>query len=107
ALVAWLRRARRSGREGLLNLAVFGYRTYAYGSLVALIYGIALFGATYLLPLFMLLGLGLPASHVGTILLPPGIILGLTIGLAGRLMRRLPTNVMVGGGLVLLAASFA
>jgi EmrB/QacA subfamily drug resistance transporter len=107
ALVAWLRRAQRSGREGLLNLAVFGYRTYAFGSLVAFIYGIALFGSTYLLPVFMQLGLQLPASHVGTILLPSGIVLAFTIGLAGRLTRRLPTNILVGGGLVLLAASFA
>ncbi|MDB5860688.1 MAG: drug resistance transporter, EmrB/QacA subfamily [Ramlibacter sp.] len=107
ALIAWLRQAQRSGREGLLNLAVFGYRIYAYGSLVAFIYGIALFGSTYLLPVFMQLGLELPASHVGTILLPSGIVLAFTIGLAGRLTRRVPTNVMVGGGLALLAASFA
>ena len=107
ALMAWLRRAARAGREGLLNLAVFGYRIYAFGSLVAFIYGIALFGSTYLLPVFMQLGLQLPASHVGTILLPSGIVLAFTIGLAGRLTRRLPTNVMVGGGLLLLAASFA
>ncbi|MCG2595738.1 MFS transporter [Ramlibacter sp. XY19] len=106
-LVAWLRRAQRTGREALLNLAVFGYRSYAFGSLVAFIYGIALFGSTYLLPVFMQLGLGLAASHVGTILLPSGIVLAITIGLAGRLTRRLPTNVMVGGGLLLLAASFA
>jgi EmrB/QacA subfamily drug resistance transporter len=107
ALVLWLRGAQRSGREPLLNLSVFGYRTYAYGSLVAFIYGIALFGSTYLLPVFMQLGLQLPASHVGTILLPSGIVLAITIGIAGRLTRRVPVNVMVSGGLLLLAASFA
>ncbi|MDB5914693.1 MAG: putative transporter, MFS-type [Ramlibacter sp.] len=107
ALIAWLRRAERSGREGLLNLAVFGYRTFAFGSLVAFIYGIALFGSTYLLPVFMQLGLELPASHVGTILLPAGIVLAITIGIAGRLTRRVPTNIMVSGGLLLLSASFA
>jgi predicted MFS family arabinose efflux permease len=49
----------------------------------------------------------LPASHVGTILLPSGIVLAITIGIAGRLVNRIPTYVMVSGGLVLLAASFA
>jgi EmrB/QacA subfamily drug resistance transporter len=107
ATIGWLRRAQRSGREPLMNLDLFAYRTYAYGSLVAFIYGIALFGSTYLLPVYMQLGLALPASHVGTILLPSGIVLAVTIGIAGRLTTRLPTYVMVSGGLVLLAASFA
>lgn len=107
ATIAWLRHARSTGREPLLNLDLFRYRTYAFGSLVAFIYGIALFGSTYLLPVYMQLGLQLPASHVGTILLPSGIVLAITIGIAGRLTTRLPTYVMVSGGLVLLAASFA
>jgi predicted MFS family arabinose efflux permease len=55
----------------------------------------------------MQMGLGLAASHVGTILLPSGIVLAITIGIAGRLTTRLPTRVMVAGGLVLLALSFA
>ena len=107
ATIWWLRRARRTGREPLLNLELFAHRTYAMGTLVAFIYGIALFGSTYLLPVYMQLGLELPASHVGTILLPSGIVLAITIGIAGRLTNRIPTRVMVGGGLVLLAASFA
>lgn len=107
ATLAWLRRARAHGQEPLLNLDLFAYRTYAMGSLVAFIYGIALFGSTYLLPVYMQMGLQLPAAHVGTILLPAGIVLAITIGIAGRLTTRVPTSVMVGGGLVLLAASFA
>jgi predicted MFS family arabinose efflux permease len=106
-MIAWLRRARRTGREALLNLDLFAYRTYSMGTMVAFIYGIALFGSTYLLPVYMQLGLQLPASHVGTILLPSGIVLAITIGLAGRLTTRLPTYVMVSGGLLALALSFA
>jgi predicted MFS family arabinose efflux permease len=90
-----------------MNLDLFRYRTYAFGSLVAFIYGIALFGSTYLLPVYMQLGLRLPASHVGTILLPSGLVLAITIGIAGRLTTRLPTYVMVSTGLLLLAVSFA
>jgi EmrB/QacA subfamily drug resistance transporter len=106
-LIAWLRRARARGQEPLLNLELFAYRTYRMGTLVAFIYGIALFGSTYLLPVYMQMALQLPASHVGTILLPSGIVLALTIGIAGRLVTRVPTYVMVSGGLLLLAASFA
>jgi predicted MFS family arabinose efflux permease len=53
------------------------------------------------------MGLGLPASHVGTVMLPSGIVLAITIGIAGRMTNRFPTRVMVGSGLFLLAAAFA
>ncbi|HSV82485.1 MAG TPA: MFS transporter [Ramlibacter sp.] len=107
ATLAWLRRAPALGREPLVNLRLFHSRSYAAGSLVAFIYGIALFGSTYLLPVFMQLGLALPASHVGTILLPAGIVLAFTMGGAGRISHRLPNYLMVGGGLALLTVSFA
>jgi EmrB/QacA subfamily drug resistance transporter len=106
-LAAWLRRAKARGMDALLDPAVFRHRIYTIGTVVAFIYGIALYGSTYLLPVFMQVALELPASHVGTILLPSGIVLAITIGIAGRLARRVPTHLMVSGGLALLAASFA
>ncbi|WP_239024369.1 MFS transporter [Ramlibacter humi] len=107
AFIAWQKRQSRTGGEPLMNLSLFGYRTYAMGTIVAFIYGTALFGSTYLLPVYMQVGLKLPASHVGTILLPAGLVLAFTIGGVGRLTRRLPTYVLVTTGLVLLTASFA
>jgi predicted MFS family arabinose efflux permease len=77
------------------------------GSVVAFIYGAALFGSTYLLPVYMQVGLHLSASHVGTILLPAGIVLAVTIAGVGRLADRQPTWLLVCIGLALLAASFA
>lgn len=106
-LVLWLLRAKARGQDALLDPAVFRHRLYAIGSAVAFIYGIALYGSTYLLPVFMLVALQLPAALVGTILLPSGLALAITMGVAGRLTRRLPTHLMVSGGLALLAASFA
>ena len=67
----------------------------------------ALFGSTYLLPVYMQLGLQLSASHVGTILLPAGLVLAITIAGVGRLADRQPTWLLVSVGLGLLAASFA
>jgi len=107
AMGLWLKRARRRGETALLDPAVFRHRLYTIGSLVALIYGIGLYGSTYLLPVFMQVALELPASRVGAILLPSGIVLAITIGIAGRLTRRLPTHLMVSFGLLLLTASFA
>jgi predicted MFS family arabinose efflux permease len=105
--MAWQRRMAGSGREPLMNLALFGYRPFAMGSIVAFIYGTALFGSTYLLPVYMQLGLGLSASYVGSILLPAGFVLAVTIALVGRLADRHPTWLLVSTGLALLALSFA
>ena len=103
----WQRRVSRRGLQPLMDLRVFSYRQFAMGSVVAFIYGTALFGSTYLLPVFMQLGLQLSASHVGTIMLPSGIVLAMTIPLVGRLADRVPTHWLVSTGLALLGASFA
>jgi predicted MFS family arabinose efflux permease len=52
-------------------------------------------------------GLQLSPSHVGTILLPAGLVLAATIAFVGRLADRQPTYLLVSIGLALLAASFA
>ncbi|MDO9252180.1 DHA2 family efflux MFS transporter permease subunit [Hydrogenophaga sp.] len=114
-LFVWLqrrtlkRRLRRpdEGTEPLMNLSLFADRRFAMGSIVAFIYGIALFGSTYLLPVYMQMGLGLSPSYVGSILLPAGLVLAVTIAIVGRLADRQPTHRLVSIGLVLLAASFA
>jgi EmrB/QacA subfamily drug resistance transporter len=95
------------GVDPLMNLSLFKDRRFAMGSIVAIIYGTALFGSTYLLPVYMQMGLGLSASFVGTVLLPAGLVLAVTIALVGRLSDRQPTHRLVSLGLVLLAASFA
>ena len=104
--LGWQRHMAATGRVPLMNLALFGYRQFAMGSVVALIYGTAMFGSTYLLPVYMQLGLNLSASHVGTILLPSGLVLAATIAGVGRLADRQPTWLLVSIGLGLLAASF-
>ena len=105
--VAWQRWLIRRARFPLMNLTLFSHRAYAMGTLVAFIYGIALFGSTYLIPLYLQLGLGLSASHVGTLLIPAGLILAATIAVVGRYSSTHPTHLLVSFGLALLASSFA
>ncbi len=105
--IAWQRRMASLGKKPLMDLRLFQFRQFAMGSIVAFIYGTALFGSTYLLPVFMQLGLELTPSHVGTLMLPAGIALAVTIAWVGRLADRHPTHVLVSAGLALLAASFA
>jgi EmrB/QacA subfamily drug resistance transporter len=105
ALVGFIFHQRRGARP-LMELRLFGHGSFAMGGVVAFIYGMALFGSTYLVPVFMQLALRLPPRQAGVVLLPAGIVLALTIPLAGRLADRLPTGRIVAAGLVLLAASF-
>lgn len=107
AFIAWQMRLMARGGQPLMNLSVFRFRTFAISSVVGFIYGAALFGSTYLLPVYMQLALGLSASMVGLILLPPGLVLALTLVGAGRLADRYPSGWLVSLGVALLAASFA
>jgi EmrB/QacA subfamily drug resistance transporter len=106
AVGAFVQRQRRAAQP-LMQLALFGYRTFAMGGWVAFIYGMALFGSTYLVPVFMQIALKLPPSQAGAVLLPAGLVLAATIPLAGRLADRQPLHRLVSVGLLLLAASFA
>lgn len=105
--VVWQRMQMRHDGKPLMNLTLFAHRPFAMGTTVAFIYGIAMFGSTYLLPLYLQLGLGLSPSHVGTLLLPSGLLLAFTIAIVGRYSSTHPTHLMVSFGLVLLALSFA
>jgi len=105
--VAWQRYQAAQGGLPLMNLALFSHRTFAMGTLVAFTYGIALFGSTYLIPVYLQLGLGLSPSHVGTLMLPAGLVLAVTIAVVGRYSSTHPTHLLVSVGLTLLSLSFA
>lgn len=104
-LVLFIRHESRSSHP-MLNLRLFRSRPYAMGSLVAFIYGMGLFGSTYLVPVFMQTALHFPPSESGAALLPAGLVLALVIPLGGRLADRFPPYALVAIGLALLALSF-
>jgi EmrB/QacA subfamily drug resistance transporter len=93
--------------EPLMNLALFGQRQFAMGALVAFIYGMGLFGSTYLFPVYMQMALHYAPSQAGLVLLPAGVVLACTIPVAGKLADRYPPYLLVCIGLGLLASSFA
>ena len=105
-LALFVAHQRRTARP-LLELSLFGHRTFAMGGCVAFIYGMALFGSTYLVPVFMQVALDLPPSQAGAVLMPAGFLLALTIPVAGRMADRRSIRALVVAGLLLLALSFA
>ena len=105
AMIVFIKTQRRSAHP-LMQLRLFEHRPFAMGGVVAFIYGMALFGSTYLVPVFMQIALKLPPSQAGAVLLPAGLVLAITIPLVGRASDRLPLARIVATGLMLLAASF-
>ena len=90
----------------LLDLRLVRHGPFRMGAVVAFIYGMGLFGSTYLVPVFMQSALKFPPSEAGAALLPAGLVLAATIPLAGRLADRVAPHVLVAGGLAVLALSF-
>jgi len=103
AFAWWQRRT----DEPLLRPDVFVHGQLGTGSVVAFFYGMALFGSTYLVPVFMQSGLHLPPSQAGAVLFPAGVVLALTNPVAGRMADRFPVRVLIIVGLVLMSLSFA
>ena len=91
----------------LLQIRLFLHRQFAMAGLVGFIFGIALFGSTYLLPVYMQTALSFSPSKAGFALLPAGLALALCMPVAGRLADRLHASRLVVSGMVVLAVSLA
>ena len=96
----------RRTENGLIDMRLFRYRQFSMGALVAFIYGAGLFGSTYLFPVYMQMALHYAPSEAGMVLFPAGVVLAITIIVAGKLADVMPSNVLVSIGLSLLALSF-
>lgn len=96
----------RTAEHPLMEFKLFDIRAFRMGGVVAFIYGAALFGSTYLVPVFMQIGLHLPPSQAGAVLLPAGIFLAFMLPLGGRLADHYPFNKLVACGVTLLTLSF-
>lgn len=102
---AFVLHARRS-TSPIINIELFGHRSFTMGSFVSFTYGFGLYGSTYLIPVFLQKALGYSATAAGMVLLPGGIALALTTPVAGRMADRyLPKNITM-GGLTLFGLSF-
>jgi EmrB/QacA subfamily drug resistance transporter len=95
-VVAFVVHALRAG-EPLLNVRLFGERSFAAAAATTFVLGAALFGAMLIMPLYFQLVRGEDAVTTGLLLIPQGIGAAIAMGVSGRLTDR------VGGGRVALA----
>ncbi|MTI99290.1 MAG: multidrug efflux MFS transporter [Marinobacter adhaerens] len=104
ALLLFVLRERRTAHP-LVNMALLRKPVFVFACLGAMALGLALFGSTYLIPLFVQTALGFSATEAGLLMLPAGIVLGMTFPLAGRLADRHSARVLVVFGIGAFALS--
>ncbi|HEY9722857.1 MAG TPA: DHA2 family efflux MFS transporter permease subunit [Oscillatoriaceae cyanobacterium] len=89
----------------VVELRLYKYATYTAGTIVSIVVGIALFGGTFLLPLFLQNLMGYDAITTGLIMMPSGLAVGIMMPVAGRLMNKVDPRLMMTIGLLLMGYS--
>ena len=90
-------------KEPLLDLRLFGNRTFLNASLLGYVSTVALFGAEFLMPIYLQSLRGRSALQTGVILLPMAITGGISVTLSGQIYDKIgPRPLLVGGFLLLV-----
>jgi EmrB/QacA subfamily drug resistance transporter len=89
-------------REPLLDLRLFRLRNFTVGSLVGYVAVLALFGAEFMLPVYLQALRGLTALQTGVVLLALAIAAGITTPIAGRLYDKIGPRPLVTLGFSIL-----
>lgn len=101
ALILWELRV----AQPLVNLKVFGSLPFAAAAAVACIFGVGLFGSTYLVPLYVQTVQHFTPLAAGILLMPAGILMGVAMPIAGYFSDRVPARNMIILGLVCFSVS--
>lgn len=90
----------------LLDLRLLSDRNFGMSNLLMFLFGIGMFGSTFLLPLFLQNSLGYTALQSGAVFLPVGIIQGLFSPISGRFADKVSAKIPIMLGMGLLVLSF-
>jgi DHA2 family multidrug resistance protein len=90
----------------LIDLRLLKDYNFAVSNVVTFIFGIGMFGSTFLLPLYLQNSLGYTALQAGAVFLPVGIIQGFVAPFAGILSTKVNPKIFIIGGLLILAFTF-
>ena len=85
----------------VVELRAFNNRNFLVGIVMTFIVGAALFGGSFLLPLFLSRVRDYSPAEVGTTLVVSGLAMFMTAPIAGRLVRILDLRIMMFGGFVM------
>lgn len=92
-------------RHPLIDLRLFRFFNFSVSNAILFIFGMGMFGSTFLLPLYLQNSLGYTAFQAGSVFLPVGIIQGIMGPISGIMSDRINPKIPTFLGIVLLAAS--
>jgi len=90
----------------MIDLRLLGNYNFGISTLVMFLFGIGMFGSTFLLPLFLQNSLGYTALQSGSVFLPVGIIQGVVAPLSGYISGKINPKIPIIFGILLMSFSF-
>ena len=93
-------------KEPLIDLSLFKNYNFAVSNITMFVFGIGMFGSTFLLPLYLQNSLGYTAIQAGAVFLPVGIIQGMISPVIGKIADKTNAKIPALIGVILLASSF-
>ncbi|HEY5124613.1 MAG TPA: DHA2 family efflux MFS transporter permease subunit [Ignavibacteria bacterium] len=93
-------------KEPLIDLKLFANHNYLISNITLFIFGVGMFGSTFLLPLYLQNSLGYSALQSGAVFLPIGFIQGGISPFVGILSDKTSPKILILIGIVLFAISF-
>jgi len=90
----------------LINLRLLKHHNFGLGNLFMFIFGMGMFGSTFLLPLYLENAMGYTALQAGAVFLPVGIIQGCIAPLVGLTADKTNPKIPLFIGICLLSLSF-
>jgi len=92
--------------DPLIDLRLLADRNFGMSNLLMFLFGIGMFGSTFLLPLYLQNSLGYTALQSGAVFLPVGIIQGLFSPISGWFSDKVSAKIPIMTGMGLLVLSF-
>jgi len=92
--------------EPVVNFRLLKNIQLGMGVVIVLVFGVALYGTTFILPQFTQQLLGYPAFQAGLILMPRAVTLFFVLPLVGRLFNFIDSRVMMVIGIVIVSISY-
>lgn len=92
--------------EPVVNLRIFKNMQFRMGTVVVLLFGVALYGTTFILPQFTQRLLNYPAYQAGLVLMPRAVALICVLPLVGKLYNLVDPRVLMIYGIAIVCESY-
>lgn len=89
----------------IIDLKLFKNINFGLTNIILFIFGVGMFGSTFLLPLYLQTSLSYTAFQTGAVFLPIGILQGVISPLSGYLSDKINPKILILFGVILLALS--